>query len=156
MADRRRGEARVYDVPAYKESEKIRHSEPRHSSAAITYSSATNSERMESYIKIVLVVIVVGAALYSVIDAKVQATAIRGEINSEQSIVNMLRSENERMKAEIESKSSMKAVESYAENVLGMQKLEKSQCEYITLESGNVIEIPENDDNFFVKMKSSF
>ena len=101
-----------------------------------------------------LIVGLVGAAMYLVIDAKVQATAIRSEINNEQSVVDMLRSENYRMKAEIENKSSMKAVESYAENVLGMQKLEKSQCEYITLESSNVIEIPENEDNFFVKMKS--
>ena len=156
MADRRRGAANVYDVPAYKEPEKIKRTEPSHSSAAITYSSGTKEERMESYIKTFIIVIIVAAAMYGVIDAKVQATAIRNEINTEQSVVDMLRSENTRMKAEIESKSSMKAVESYAENILGMQKLEKSQCEYITLESGNIIEIPENSNDFFVKLKSAF
>ena len=59
------------------------------------------------------------------------------------------------MQAEIESKSSRKAVESYAENILGMQKLDKSQCEYVSLESGNVIEIPEENDNIFVDIKNA-
>ena len=148
MADRRRGAASVLDISVYEEKE------PSRSGETITYTSG-KSERFGSYVMTVFVVAAVGALLYGVIDSKVQATAIRSEINNEQMIVDTLKSENARMKTEIESKSSMKAVESYAENVLGMQKLDKSQCEYITLESGNVIEIPENTDNFFVKVKSA-
>lgn len=81
-----------------------------------------------------------------------ESADIRSKINDEQKRVDVLRSENTRMQAEIETKISRKAVESYAEDILGMQKLDKSQCEYITLESGNVIEIPETEESFFVRL----
>ena len=37
-----------------------------------------------------------------------------------------------------------------------MQKLDKSQIEYLSIENGNVIDIPEENENFFVKIKHSF
>ena len=115
----------------------------------------TRDEAPGTYGRLMLVIAIAGIMLYAVIDSKVQATAIRNEINSQQKVVDTLRDENNRMQAEIESKSSRKAVESYAENILGMQKLDKSQCEYVSLESGNVIEIPEENDNIFVDIKNA-
>ena len=154
MADRRRGAAHVYDVPGYKEPERIQRTEPSHSSAKITRVK-TRDEAPGTYGRLMLVIAIAGIMLYAVIDSKVQATAVRNEINSQQKVVEMLRDENNRMQAEIESKSSRKAVESYAENILGMQKLDKSQCEYVSLESGNVIEIPEENDNIFADIKNA-
>ncbi|MBQ4487226.1 MAG: hypothetical protein II936_09510 [Oscillospiraceae bacterium] len=63
-----------------------------------------------------------------------------------------LKQENARMVTAIEEKSSQKAVEDYAENVLGMQKFERSQAEYISIESGNVVEIAEKDESFSKKI----
>ena len=45
-------------------------------------------------------------------------------------------------------------MESYAEDILGMQKLDKSQIEYVSVSNGSVVDIPENDDNIFVKIKN--
>lgn len=59
------------------------------------------------------------------------------------------------MQTEIESKNSLKNIEDYAENILGMQKLDKSQVDYITIESGNVVEIPQEEDNIFVNIKNA-
>ncbi len=90
------------------------------------------------------------------VEGKVETTAIHNEIAKQKEYVDMLQSENVRMQTEIESKSAFKAVEDYAENVLGMQKLEKSQIEYINLESGNVVEIPKENDNLFLQIKYAF
>jgi len=60
------------------------------------------------------------------------------------------------MLTRIEQKSSQKVVEDYAENVLGMQKLDNAQVEYISLESGNKVEIPEQNENVLKKIKNAF
>jgi cell division protein FtsL len=156
MADRRRGAAHAYDVSiADPRDEQIGYSTPSHSSAGITH-SVRRDEAQGTYLKIMVVVALSFLMLYAVVDSKLQAKQIRDQINEEQRVVDVLRSEKIRMQTEIESKSSMRSVEDYAENILGMQKLEKSQCEYVSLESGNVIEIPENNDNIFVKIKTAF
>ncbi len=151
MSDRRRGAANVYDIPLYNERDNIKLSEPSHSSARIKR-HVKRDEAPGTYTRLIAVFAAAGIILSAVISAKVEAAAIRSEINEEMKKVDSLKSENTRMQAEIETKTSRKAVESYAEDILGMQKLDKSQCEYITLKSGNVIEIPENDESFFVKM----
>lgn len=151
MSDRRRNTARELDV-GYTE-EKIKHTQPSHSGEKIKYVKRRDEEP-GTYARIMLGVALSVLMLYAVINSKVQVTAIKNEINKQQAEVQVLRNENNRMKTEIEKKSSTKTVESYAENVLGMQKLDKGQCEYIRLESGNVIEIPETEENFFVKLVS--
>ncbi len=148
---RRRGAAHVYDIPAYNERDgKISLSEPSHSSAKIV--NVKKDEAPGTYFRVVITVFLVLGILTAVISAKVEATTVRSQINEQQKKVDTLKSENTRMQAEIESKTSRKTVESYAEDILGMQKIDKSQCEYISLESGNVIEIPEDEENFFVNL----
>lgn len=97
-----------------------------------------------------------GLLLGMVIYGKVDQAAIHTEIAKQTRYVDILRSENVRMKSELEGKSSIKTVEEYAENVLGMKKLDKSQIEYISIENGNVIDIPETNNNIFVKIKNAF
>ena len=68
-----------------------------------------------------------------------------------------MQSENLALAAEYESVTSLKNVEDYAENVLGLQKLDKAQIEYVELESDTVIEIVETQSqNIFVMLKSWF
>ncbi|MGN0641771.1 MAG: hypothetical protein ACI4JJ_01375 [Huintestinicola sp.] len=104
----------------------------------------------------VLGIIVMGAALTMLINAKADIAEIHTQIINQEAVVHSLENENVRMKAELETKSSMKAVEDYAENILGMQKLDKSQIEYVSLESGNVVEIPESNENIFASIKNAF
>ncbi|UKI15658.1 MAG: hypothetical protein L6V87_07915 [Ruminococcus sp.] len=60
------------------------------------------------------------------------------------------------MMTRLEQKSSQKVVEDYAENVLGMQKLDNAQVEYVSIESGNKAEISDSSDNIFTKIKNGF
>lgn len=106
-----------------------------------------------SAVKIVLVTLLAGIIMAGVVSSKVQQASIHAEILSLTAEVNELASENIRMETEIERKSALNSVEEYAENILGMQKLDKAQIEYLSLENGNVIEISEDSDNIFVKAK---
>lgn len=113
-------------------------------------------ENVGSAPKLIVTTVAAGLLLGSVIYGKVETAAIHAEITNQERYVDMLASENVRMQSEIEEKTSLKSVEQYAEDVLGMQKLDKSQIEYVSISNGNVVDIPENDDNIFVKLKIAF
>lgn len=106
--------------------------------------------------KILITAVMAVLVLSLVVYPKVQQATVMSDINKLNDRVMILESENVRMQTAIESKSALKAVEDYAVDVLGMQKLDKSQIEYLSIENGNVIDIPEENENFFVKLKHSF
>ena len=51
---------------------------------------------------------------------------------------------------------SAKYVEDYAENVLGMKKMDSSQIKYIKTQTDDVVNIPEQKKGFFAKVKGFF
>lgn len=95
----------------------------------------------------------VGILLGAVIYGKVEEASIHAEITAQTKYVDMLNSENVRMRSELEEKTALKSVETYVEDVLGMQKLDKSQIEYVSISNGSVVDIPETEDNIFVRIK---
>lgn len=114
------------------------------------------AENVGSAPKLIVMTVAAGALLGTVIYGKVENTAIHSEIAAQSQYVEMLESENVRMQSELEEKTALKSVENYAEQVLGMQKLDKSQIEYVSISNGNIIDIPESNDNIFVRIKIAF
>lgn len=114
------------------------------------------TENTGSAPKLIVTALAAGLLLGTLIYGKVENTAIHSEIAAQAQYVDMLASENVRMQSELEEKTALKSVESYAEDVLGMQKLDKSQIEYVSISNGNIVDIPENEENIFVKLKNSF
>lgn len=112
------------------------------------------TENTGSVPKLIVTATAAGLLMGAVIYGKVENAAIHAEITAQTKYVQMLESENVRMQTEIEEKTALKSVESYAEDILGMQKLDKSQIEYVSVSNGSVVDIPENDDNIFVKIKN--
>ncbi len=109
-----------------------------------------------STIKIVLLAIVAMILLFCVIYGKVQISDMYSQINNQKSYLSSEQSENARLKAELESYTSLKNIENYAEKVLGLEKLDKAQIMYVDIQNDDVVFIPENDDNVFVKIKNFF
>ncbi len=103
----------------------------------------------------VLFVIAVGALLFATVSSKADIATVHADIVAQEAVVQSLRQDNSRMKMELEQKSSQKAVETYAEDVLGMQKMDKSQIEYVSLESGNKVEISDSNSNIFTDIKNA-
>ena len=44
----------------------------------------------------------------------------------------------------------------YAENVLGMRTIDGSQIEYVEIQTNDVVEIPDEEKNVFVNVKTWF
>lgn len=114
------------------------------------------AEHVGSVPKMIVTIAAAGLLLGAVIYGKVENASIYAEIAAKTKEVEMLYSENVRMQSEIEEKTSVRSLESYAEDILGMQKLDKSQIEYVSISGGSVVDIPENEENIFVKIKNSF
>ena len=68
-----------------------------------------------------------------------------------------LTNENVSLESELATKTGLSKVEEYAENNLGLQKLDKSQIEYVEVKKDTVAEVVESEDeNIFVKIKNWF
>lgn len=113
------------------------------------------AENTGSVPKMVALVAAAGLLMGGVIYSKVENAAVHAHITDQTKYVDMLASENARMHSELEEKTALKSVETYAETMLGMQKLDKSQIEYVSVSNGSIIDIPENEENIFVKLKNS-
>ena len=114
------------------------------------------AEHVGSVPKMIVTIAAAGLLMGAVIYGKVENASIYAEIAAQTKYVDMLNSENVRMQSEIEEKTSRKSLESYAEDILGMQKLDKSQIEYVSISNGSIVDIPENEENIFVRLKNSF
>ena len=106
--------------------------------------------------KTIATIFTAGLLMCCILYGKVENTRLQNEITQQSKQVNLLYSENVRMQSEIEGKTSLKNVEDYAENVLGLKKLDKNQIEYVQLQTDNVVEIPKENNNIFVKIKNKF
>lgn len=96
-----------------------------------------------------VVIGVVGVTLTS----RVQLNEMNSVINQKQEELSTLKEEHERLKTELSSKTSAQAVEDYAVNELGMQKVDPHQIQYITVEDGDKVEVNEADEpNVFQKI----
>lgn len=106
--------------------------------------------------KIIFAACAAGILLCCLIYGKFQTNNIYNEISNISNEIELLKSENIRIQSELEGMMSMKNVEEYAENILKLKKLDKSQIEYVQVQSVSVVEIPEEEDNFFVKVRNKF
>lgn len=75
-------------------------------------------------------------------------------VSSLQSELNLAEAENARLQSELQAKVSAKNVEEYAENVLGMQKIDSSQIKYIEIQTDDVVNIPEQDQGILAKLRN--
>lgn len=90
---------------------------------------------------------------FCVIYGRVETNRMYQQIAAQNQKLEVVQSENVRLKSELESKMTLKNVEDYAVNVLGLQKLDNSQIKYVQTQTDDIIEIPEENKNIFVKAK---
>lgn len=109
--------------------------------------------RKANQVGVVICAVVVTILLFMLIYGKVQVSALYTQISDEKAVVEILQSENVRMQTEIEANMSLKNVENYAEDVLGLKKLDKSQITYIQIQNEDMVEVVETEQNIFVILK---
>lgn len=100
----------------------------------------------------VLAVVMLGTVIYSFDRRNTMYNKV-AMLNSD---LKLAEAENVRLQSELDSKMSAKNVEDYAENVLGMQKIDSSQIQYIEIQTDDVVNIPQQDESTLSKLKRLF
>ncbi len=149
-------QARVQQDPGYEQ-----YTQPVPASSYETEDSAQiemgrNSGKKVSIFKVIIYVFVGFALLGAVIFSNVQKLQLDNTITSLNQEYMSLQSENVRMQSILAGKTSNKNIQEYAENVLGMQIVDGSQIEYVEIQTNDVVAIPEEEQNVFLKLKSWF
>lgn len=102
-------------------------------------------------------IILLLALLSAMIFGKVEISSLYAQRTELQTQLEEVQNENVSLESELAQKTNMTKVEEYAENELGLQKLDKSQIEYVEVDADNVAKIVQSDDsNIFVKIKRWF
>lgn len=115
-----------------------------------------NNARSGSLIFIVFVSIIAAVLLGTVIYSLDRRNTMYNRVAEKNQELNFVESENVRLQAALESKISAKNVEEYAENVLGMRRIDALQIKYIKIQTSDVVNIPEQEEGLGAKIKSFF
>ncbi len=142
-----------YHEPAYNPHPPEEHPE-RKQASSITMKKTPPKRGSAS--KVFLFAISVFFICFALLSAKVETSKIYRQISSANHNLESVQSENVRLQSELESKMTLKNVEEYAVKVLGLQKLNNSQTKYVETQIDDVVEIPEEEKNIFVKVKDNF
>ena len=106
-------------------------------------------------------IIVMLAAVLAIASMMIYNQVVLTELNDQTTTLNTelekLQSEKIQKSTELESQMSLKNIEEYAVNNLGLVKMDQSQVEYVDLESGNKVEVKQQqDDSFWGSIKQVF
>ena len=112
--------------------------------------------RKISIVKVFVYVLVGFSLLGAVIFSNVQQLQVANSITAKKQEYTNLQSEYVRVQSELAGKTSNKDIQEYAENTLGMRTIDGSQIEYVEIQTNDVVEIPVEEQNVFVKMKIWF
>ncbi|MDE6670992.1 MAG: cell division protein FtsL [Ruminococcus sp.] len=112
--------------------------------------------RSGSVFSIILVSVIATSLLGAVIYTLDKRNTVYNTVTSMNKELSLAEAENVRLQSELESKMSAKNVEEYAENVLGMKKMDSSQIKYIKIQTDDVVNIPEREKGISAKLKSFF
>lgn len=117
----------------------------------------STGHRTASIIRYFTVAAAALALLCFMIYGRVELSSLYTQQSELESKLTRLQSENVALETELAQKNGLTQAESYAENQLGLNKLEKYQIEYVEVPKPDVAEAaaPEND-NIFVRIKKWF
>lgn len=101
-------------------------------------------------VRIILIGAVAVALIGMVIYGKVQTNELYTEISQQQAVYDDIIARNVSMRSEMEGKMTVKNIEEYAENVLGLKQLDQSQIQYIQIQTEDEVTITEPESNWLV------
>ncbi len=120
----------------------------------VTKAPAVHQKRRVRPLFITAVVAIV--VLFAIISNKIEVNRSFAQLNQLQKELNALQIQNSELASQYQSATALGNVEEYAQDVLGLTKLDKSQVEYVNVEAESVIEVvsPESND-IFVKINNA-
>ncbi len=112
--------------------------------------------RIGSVIMMILISIIAAGMLGSVIYSLDKRNTMYNRLAVLKNDLKLAEAENVRLQSELDSEMSARNVEDYAENVLGMKKIDSSQIEYIKIRTGDIVSIPAKETDIITKVKKFF
>lgn len=107
-------------------------------------------------IKVTFLAVAALALLGGTIYGKVMTNEIYTDISVAQAAYDDLKATNVSLRSEIDGKTTVKNVEEYAEDVLGLKQLDDSQIKYIKIQTEDEVIIAEPELSFWEKLKENF
>ena len=111
-------------------------------------------ERIRKLVIAAMIAIVMAGAVGTVV-GYIQVTDLTKKVEDKQAQLAQLESERTSLKAKKENSLDLSQVENYAENVLGLVKLDRSQEEYLELQKNDQVQVNEGSSGV-EKLASSF
>ena len=111
-------------------------------------------ERIRQLVIAAMIAIVMAGAVGTVV-GYIQVTDLTKKVEDKQAQLAQLESECTSLKAKKENSVDLSQVENYAENVLGLVKLDRSQEEYLELQKNDQVQVNEGSSGV-EKLASSF
>lgn len=116
---------------------------------SVSRRSAFYPKRMNTVRTVILGAVAV-ALIGMVIYGKVQANELYTDVRRLQAQYDDIVAQNVSMRSEMEGKMTVKNIEEYAENVLGLKQLDQSQIQYIQIQTEDEVTITEPETNWLV------
>ena len=151
MADR--NSARQYEYGTYKTSNVKKKKEEKKQERI---ERTLNEDKSSTVVNVVFIAVLAAVLLGSVIFALDRRNTVYNQVSDLSGQLTLVEAENVRLQSELESRVSAKNIEDYAENVLGMQKIDSSQIKYIKIQTDDVVSIPQKDKGLLSKVKFCF
>ncbi len=102
--------------------------------------------KVVSSITILFIAIAIAAVLFMMIYSRVELAKLVAEYSTLETQMEQLQTNNASLASELESNTGLAKVEDYAENTLGLKKLDKAQIEYVVVPNETVIEVVQEED----------
>lgn len=109
-----------------------------------------------SAVKFFFIALFAFGIFFFVINGRVQINQLYRQISQQTELLEIAQSENVRMRSDLEGQMTLKNIEEYAEDVLGLQKLDNSQIKYVETQTDDIIEIPDEDKSLYTKIIDKF
>ena len=93
---------------------------------------------------------------FSVLYSKLQISEYTSKISESKSEIEQMERENVRLRSELDSMYTLDNVEQIASQELGLQKTQSSQITFITLNTEEMTEVAEDNNNIFVSIQNWF
>lgn len=111
--------------------------------------AAKSAEERRVFARWVAIGMIFACALAMLISSRMEYHELTQEVNAANRQLELLQHDYEGLRVTFETKMSNSAIEEYAADVLGMQKRESSQTEWISLGGGDVFEYTSGSEGRF-------
>ncbi len=137
----------------YEKYEQFSEQEDEYAARIRSKRSANKRRRNAANVKIILGALVVLALLSGILYGKAEMARLYAEKTSLENELNVLNNENLSLQSELAQQTGLTKVEEYAENKLGLQKLDKSQIEYVEIQEKTTAQkVQPEEQNIFIRL----